>query len=142
MTGRQPAVLRSAAPIRLLLVTDTAILGRGGSERFICNLLGGLDPRLFRVDVLQLIEPPPQADRLREQPPGEHIRLEYRPVDAVYGRRGRAARVAGVPLRVRPDELVDPQSGGRRGDAAELGTPDRLSDRGGDLLLLPRGRRR
>lgn len=90
MTGRQPAVLRSAAPIRLLLVTDTAILGRGGSERFICNLLGGLDPQQFRVDVLQLIEPPLQAERLREQPPGEHIRLEYRPVDAVYGQRGRA----------------------------------------------------
>ena len=78
------------SPIRLLLVTDTAVLGRGGSERFICNLLGGLDPRRFRIDVLQLSEPPSAAERLREQPPGEHIRLEYRPVDAVYGRRGRA----------------------------------------------------
>jgi len=101
MTGRQPAVLQRAAPIRLLLVTDTAILGRGGSERFICNLLGGLDHRQFRIDVLQLIEPPSPSERLRDPPPGEHIRLEYRPVDAVYGRRGRAVyrelreRVAG-----------------------------------------------
>ena len=91
MTGRQPAlVVPRSAPIRLLLVTDTAILGRGGSERFICNLLSGLDPLQYRVDVVQLIEPPSVAERLRECPPGEHIRLEYRPVDAVYGARGRA----------------------------------------------------
>jgi glycosyltransferase involved in cell wall biosynthesis len=83
-------VVPRGAPIRLLLVTDTAILGRGGSERFICNLLAGLDPMQFRVDVVQLIEPPRAAERLRECPPGEHIRLEYRPVDAVYGPRGRA----------------------------------------------------
>lgn len=89
---RAPAdAVPRAAPIRLLLVTDTAILGRGGSERFISNLLAGLDPHRFRVDVLQLTEPLPPAECLRAPPAGNHVRLEHLPVGAVYGKRGRMA---------------------------------------------------
>jgi L-malate glycosyltransferase len=75
--------------LRVLLVTDTPILGPGGSERFLCNLLAGLDPARFRIDVVQLCEPP--AGGFRAPPPGEHIRLEYLPVDAVYGLRALRA---------------------------------------------------
>jgi L-malate glycosyltransferase len=72
-------------PIRMLLVTDMPILRAGGSERFVCNLLAGLDPDAFRIDVIQLCDPPDSG--FRAAPGGSHIRLEYWPIDAVYGRR-------------------------------------------------------
>jgi L-malate glycosyltransferase len=75
--------------LRLLLLTDTPILASGGSERFLRNLVDGLDPRRYAIDVVQLSPPP--ADTLPASaaaPP--HVRLEYWPVGAVYGARGRA----------------------------------------------------
>jgi L-malate glycosyltransferase len=75
--------------IRMLLVTDMPILRPGGSERFLCNLLGGLDPTRFRIDVIQLCDPP--GGDFRPPPSGSHIRLEYWPIDAVYGRRALRA---------------------------------------------------
>jgi L-malate glycosyltransferase len=76
-------------PIRMLLVTDMPILRPGGSERFLCNLLAGLDPAQFRIDVVQLCDPP--DCNFRSPPRGSHIRLEYWPIDAVYGRRAFVA---------------------------------------------------
>ena len=71
--------------VRVLLVTDTPILGPGGSERFLCNLLAGLAADRFEVDVVQLCEP--RGGQFRAAPAGSHIRLEYHPIDAVYGLR-------------------------------------------------------
>lgn len=76
--------------LRLLLVTDTPILGPGGSERFLRNLLHGLDPERYCVDLVQLSEPPAFVEAGCTLPPTESVRLEYRPVGAVYGTRGRA----------------------------------------------------
>lgn len=73
---------------RLLLLTDTAILDSGGSERFLRNLLGGLEAQRYRIDVVQLSAPLPAAAPAALRRDG--IRLEHRPIDAVYGRRGRA----------------------------------------------------
>lgn len=77
-------------PLRLLLLTDTAILGPGGSERFLRNLLGGLPRERYAIDVLQLSAAPA---------PGACVgavdaavaRLQHHPVRAVYGPRGVAA---------------------------------------------------
>jgi L-malate glycosyltransferase len=80
----QPAT-RTGKPVRVLLVTDTRILGPGGSERFLCNLLANLHAPRFEVDVVQLCDPP-RGD-FRDPPGGDHIHLEYHPVDAVYGMR-------------------------------------------------------
>ncbi len=82
-TGRS-----GSARLRLLVITDTDLRLRGGSERFLTHLLGGLDPRHFEIDVIQLDRwenpalPPPFAE-LR----GQHLRLAYRPVEAIYGPR-------------------------------------------------------
>jgi L-malate glycosyltransferase len=73
----------TVTPIRVLIVTDMPILRPGGSERFLCNLLAGLDPEQFRIDVIQLCEAPPEG--FRSAPTGPHIRLEYWPIGAIYG---------------------------------------------------------
>jgi glycosyltransferase involved in cell wall biosynthesis len=75
---------------RLLLLTDTPILGPGGSERFLRNLLFGLDTERYCADLVQLCEPPDSVDPDCALPPLDCVRFEYRPVDTVYGRRGRA----------------------------------------------------
>lgn len=76
--------------LRLLLLTDTPILGPGGSERFLRNLLLGLDTERYCVDLVQLSEPPEALDPASRLPPLDCVRFEYRPVDAVYGARGLA----------------------------------------------------
>jgi glycosyltransferase involved in cell wall biosynthesis len=81
---------RPPAPLRLLFVTDTPILGPGGSERFLCNLLERLDPSRYAVDVLQLCAPLATAACLRQAPLGGHVRLDYRPIGPVYGPRALA----------------------------------------------------
>jgi glycosyltransferase involved in cell wall biosynthesis len=80
--------MESGRPLRLLIMTDTAILGPGGSERFLRNLLNGLPRERYAIDVLQL-SPPPDSQRRVARLDG--ARLEYRPVDAVYAPRGWAA---------------------------------------------------
>lgn len=76
--------------LRLLLLTDTPILASGGSERFLRNLIEGLDPRRYAIDVVQLCPPPNGAARESSLPSEALVRLEYWPVGAVYGARGRA----------------------------------------------------
>ncbi|HEX4482089.1 MAG TPA: glycosyltransferase [Rudaea sp.] len=76
--------------LRLLVLTDTAILGAGGSERFLRNLLTRLPPDRYSVDVLQLTEEPTFASRVAtiDSPA---VRLAYHPIGAVYGWRGISA---------------------------------------------------
>jgi L-malate glycosyltransferase len=76
--------------LRLLILTDTAILGAGGSERFLRNLLVRLSAQRYSIDVLQLAdEPRPEACVARLENPS--IRLAYHPIGAVYGLRGLSA---------------------------------------------------
>lgn len=78
------------APLRLLMLTDTAILGPGGSERFLRNLLARLPAHKYAVDVLQLSPPPADGERVGELD-DTAVRLSYRPVDAIYAPRGLGA---------------------------------------------------
>src|SRR5690242_16337057 len=79
---------RRARRLRILILTDTPILGAGGSERFLRNLLQHLPRHACEVDVLQLA-PPPAA------PVGKldaaNVRLMHLPIGAIYGRAGLAA---------------------------------------------------
>jgi glycosyltransferase involved in cell wall biosynthesis len=76
--------------LRLLFLTDTAILGPGGSERFLRNLLAGLPAERYAIDVLQLSAAPEMAARVGNLDAGA-ARLLHHPVRAVYGPRGVAA---------------------------------------------------
>lgn len=72
--------------VRILVITDTDLVFRGGSERFLAYLLQGLDPDRFSVDVVQLAQA--EADRATSTRPhpiaGSNLRLEYRPVRRIY----------------------------------------------------------
>jgi len=74
----------------MLMLTDTAILGAGGSERFLRNLLARLAPERYRVDVLQLADAPTERARIA-QFEHAHVRLLHRPIEAIYAPRGLAA---------------------------------------------------
>ena len=73
--------------LRILLLTDTAILGPGGSERFLRNLLTGLDADRYEIDVVQLTEPPTRLAPSCCLPPVDRVRLDYLPIGAAYGPR-------------------------------------------------------
>jgi hypothetical protein len=87
---------------RLLILTDTAILGAGGSERFLRNLLASLPRDRYAVDVVQLAARPRQELRVARL---DAVRLSYLPVEAIYAPAGIAAflRVCGRVLRGRYD---------------------------------------
>ncbi len=77
-----------AAPVRVLLLTDTPVAGSGGSERFLRSLLAGLDRGRFRVDLVQLCAP---ADGQHASPRDAQRRGregEFWPVTAAYGPAG------------------------------------------------------
>jgi L-malate glycosyltransferase len=76
--------------LRLLVLTDTAILTAGGSERFLRNLLNRLPAERYSVDVLQLTEEPNAAARVATLE-NTAVRLTYHPIGAVYGLRGLSA---------------------------------------------------
>lgn len=72
-------------PQRLLLITDTDLVQRGGSERFLTHLLDGLDPARFEIDLIQLdrcASPLERGDAPRSG--NRRWRMEYRPVGAIY----------------------------------------------------------
>jgi len=77
-------------PLRILMLTDAAILGAGGSERFLRNLLARLSPERYRVDVLQLARAPAEDARVA-QFEHAHVRLLHRPIAAIYAPAGIAA---------------------------------------------------
>jgi len=83
------AARRAAGHISLLILSDNAILGTGGCERFLRYLIAGLPSMRYSIDVLQLAEPYLEPRRALEMRP--HLRsFGFRPVDAVYGPRGVA----------------------------------------------------
>jgi glycosyltransferase involved in cell wall biosynthesis len=82
--------MAAGTPLRLLMMTDTAILGPGGSERFLRNLLGRLPSQRYAIDVLQLAPPPPAAQQVA-QLDNAGVRLLHQPIDAIYAPRGLAA---------------------------------------------------
>lgn len=75
-------------PVRLLLITDTDLAMRGGSERFLAHLLDGLDPAQFEIDVIQLDWSPASHTRHEQADPAQPRKdkwcIEYRPVGAIY----------------------------------------------------------
>lgn len=88
-----PAPSLADAPpsrLRILVLTDTAILGLGGSEGFLRRLIGRLPADRFHFDVLQLAREPAAGQRIG-QPPGPSTTLHYLPVRAAYGPDGVAA---------------------------------------------------
>lgn len=77
------------ARLRLLVLTDTAILESGGSERFLRNLLVRLPADRYLIDVMQLCAEIPSA-QIATNLNAPHIRLAYHPVGAIYRRPGFA----------------------------------------------------
>lgn len=78
----------SDSPMKILLITDTDLAQRGGSERFLLHLLERLDSSRFHMDVIQLERGPgPGADSLFPLCAGAQPTVEYRPVGAIYSFR-------------------------------------------------------
>jgi len=73
---------------RLLLLTDTALLGTGGSERFLLNLISRLPRDRYRITLVQLCDAPLESETPRGGALPEWIRVVFLPVDAVYGING------------------------------------------------------
>jgi glycosyltransferase involved in cell wall biosynthesis len=78
-------------PLRLLFLTDSPITVSGGSERFLRNLVNGLTPSRFLINVVHLCEQPSEADRIHEASLSPAIDVRYLPCAAVYGRSGLRA---------------------------------------------------
>lgn len=78
-------------PLGLLLLTDTAVLAPGGSERFIRNLVCQLPSEHWSIDVLQLAPEPPPDRRVVVALDVPHVRLLHWPVGPIYGPQGLAA---------------------------------------------------
>jgi len=75
--GRSSVSRHPAKRVRVLIVTDTAILTSGGSERFLRNLLERLPAGSFKVDVLQLAAAPADAFGRLNAP---HVTLSHEPI--------------------------------------------------------------
>ena len=118
--------------LRILVLTDTPILGAGGSERFLRNLLGLL-PSGCRADVLQLCTQP-DPNSIVGKLDNPEVRLAYRPVDAIYGPSGLAA-IATVRRMIRSGNYDIVQSHHEKSDLVNAllprphGRPRRLSNR-------------
>jgi L-malate glycosyltransferase len=78
-------------PTSLLLLTDTAVSGAGGSERFLRNLVAGLPSQDFKIDVLQLSPPLAVQDQVASLRDLPHVRWLHQPVGRAYGRSGLQA---------------------------------------------------
>ncbi|HSI60129.1 MAG TPA: glycosyltransferase, partial [Ideonella sp.] len=73
------------------MLTDTAILGPGGSERFLRNLVSRLPERGYRVQLLQLSAELPAEARVAPPLDQPGLSVASRPVGPVYGAAGWAA---------------------------------------------------
>jgi glycosyltransferase involved in cell wall biosynthesis len=95
---------------RLLLLTDTSILGAGGSERFLRNLIRHLPADRYEIDVLQLAVAADPARHVDSSIEAAHVRSTHFPVDAIYGRAGLAAfRHCASLLKSRRYDIVQSQ---------------------------------
>lgn len=83
-----PGTPPARQPLRVLILTDTAIVGSGGSERFLRNLLQNLPASEYRVTLVQLCAEPAARDRLHAGHPGALEAQMYLPISAVYARDG------------------------------------------------------
>ena len=97
------------------MLTDTAILGPGGSERFLRNLVSRLPARAYRVQVLQLSPEPAPGQRVAAPLGVPGVEVASQPVEAVYGAAGRAAYWA-VRRRVAAGEFDIVQSQHEKSD--------------------------
>jgi glycosyltransferase involved in cell wall biosynthesis len=79
---------QAAKHIRILILTDTAISGSGGSERFLRNLLQRLPARDFKVTLVQLCAEPETVNRLHPTRSGAVESMVFLPIGRVYGRAG------------------------------------------------------
>ena len=113
--------------LRILVLTDTTILGPGGSERFLRNLIAGLDPARYRIDVVQLMAEPSGSTARMELAPRPGLRLESMPVGPAYG-PGALRAYARLCARVLRGEYDLVQSQHEKADLL--------------CALLPRGPRR
>ena len=109
--------------LRLLILTDTAILSAGGSERFLRNLLERLPPENYAVDVLQLADEPSRGACVA-QLDNPAIRLQHLPIDAIYGRRALGA-FAAIRARVRRGDYDLVQSQHEKSDLISAALPGR-----------------
>jgi L-malate glycosyltransferase len=83
-TGKRPDTQRER--MRLLLITDTDLAQRGGSERFLAHLLTGLNPAHFEIDLVQLdLAPSPLSEPWLREHSLSNLRIEHLPVGAIYG---------------------------------------------------------
>lgn len=80
-----------AAHIRILILTDTAINGSGGSERFLRNLLQRLPARDFKVTLVQLCAEPEITNQLHPTEFGAVESMTFLPIGSVHGRAGLRA---------------------------------------------------
>ena len=109
--------------LRLLVLTDTAILTAGGSERFLRNLLTRLPAERYSVDVLQLTDEPDSSMRVA-QLDNVAVTLSYQPIGAVYGLRGWSA-FRRVRARVQRDDYDIVQSQHEKSDLINALLPRR-----------------
>jgi glycosyltransferase involved in cell wall biosynthesis len=109
--------------LRLLVLTDTAILTAGGSERFLRNLLARLPAERYAIDVLQLTDEPSDAKRVA-QLDNAAVKLSYHPIGAVYEWRGWSA-FRRVRARVRRGDYHIVQSQHEKSDLINALLPRR-----------------
>ena len=115
--------MQRAERLRLLILTDTAILGPGGSERFLRNLLERLPPERYAIDLLQLApEPAPEQRVARLENPA--VALLHEPIDAIYGRRALTA-FAAIRRRVLRGDYDVVQSQHEKSDLISAALPRR-----------------
>ena len=81
----------STGKLKLLIVTDTYIGGRAGSEKYLYTLVSMLDPGKFDIKVVQLMahKTLPYTDGPLQGHP--NVRIESIPVGRVYGPGGLQA---------------------------------------------------
>lgn len=97
-------------PLRILLLTDTAIVGSGGSERFLRNLLRHLPASDYQVTLVQLCAEPAAADRLHADAVRALAQQSYLPIGAVYSRAGlRAVRALRRTVREQGFDIIQSQ---------------------------------
>jgi glycosyltransferase involved in cell wall biosynthesis len=115
-----------AKRLRILIITDTALLTSGGSERFLRNLLVRLPAAAFEVDVLQLAEPPADAFGSFDAP---NVTLSHRPVRSRLALLAVIAHVYRLVRRNRYDIVHSQHESADLVNALVPGAARRLSSR-------------
>ncbi len=106
-------------PLRLLLLTDTALANTGGSERFLRNLVDRLPPDRYAVTVVQLDGNNPPGESVHVTESGTSVRLLNHPMGAIYGWRGLQA-IQRLRRRVREESFDIIQSQHEKSDLLNL----------------------